>query len=35
MNNIIIPDDSFDFNKLNLSRPILTTGNSRNQLFYK
>jgi hypothetical protein len=26
MNNIIIPDDSFDFNKLNLSRPILTTG---------
>lgn len=26
MNNIIIPDDSFDFNKLYLSKPILTTG---------
>lgn len=26
MNNIIIPDDSFDFNRLSLSRPILTTG---------
>lgn len=26
MNNIILPDDSFDFNKLHLSKPHLTTG---------
>ena len=26
MNNIILPDETFDFNKLHLSKPHLTTG---------